>query len=352
VGIGETQTCTITNDDEAPTLKLVKVVTNDDGGNATSDDWTLSASAAAPDDGRNFSNLGGSGSFKTVFANAGYDLAESTVTGYTAGSFTCDGGSLAGQTLTLSEGQDVTCTITNDDVAPRLTVVKHVVNDDSGTLEASDFDILVAGSAISGGSMTFTGEESPGTTLTLQAGTFEVTETTAFSDFYAASFSGDCSGTVSVGDIKTCTITNDDVQREQPSIQINSLSITATRTQAAGVFNITDESESGTEPDGFAILLTEYGVRWEFKGTGRKATFRPVDGATCTYHVQAIDGVSGEPAGYTSGDPIIFDETVDISYSCTFNPQLPAHGTLRGTAFASIFGRPARQFTFINSVSF
>ena len=56
-------------------------------GNNVADDWTLSATAAAPDEGRNFSNAGDSGVFKTVFANAGYDLAESVVAGYTAGSW-------------------------------------------------------------------------------------------------------------------------------------------------------------------------------------------------------------------------------------------------------------------------
>ena len=71
-------TCTITNDDKAPTLKLVKEVTNDDGGSGVPDDWTLSATAASPDDGRNFSNAGGSGSFETVFSNTVYDLAEAS----------------------------------------------------------------------------------------------------------------------------------------------------------------------------------------------------------------------------------------------------------------------------------
>jgi hypothetical protein len=119
----QTKTCTVTNNDVPPTLKLVKNVTNNDGGTAVPNNWTLSATAPAPNDGRNFSNAGGSGAFQTVFAGAGYALAETAVAGYAAGSWSCDGGSLSGSTVTLSIGQNVTCTITNNDVAPTLKLV-------------------------------------------------------------------------------------------------------------------------------------------------------------------------------------------------------------------------------------
>jgi len=70
---GETNvTCTIVNDDVAPTLKLVKTVTTNDGGDAVADDWTLSATAGGD---RDISTLGGSGVFETVYSNAGYVLA-------------------------------------------------------------------------------------------------------------------------------------------------------------------------------------------------------------------------------------------------------------------------------------
>ncbi|NIQ32887.1 MAG: hypothetical protein GTN80_04495, partial [Nitrososphaeria archaeon] len=37
-----------------------------------------------------------------------------------------------GETVTLSEGQDLVCIITNDDIAPSLVVVKIVINDGIG----------------------------------------------------------------------------------------------------------------------------------------------------------------------------------------------------------------------------
>ena len=46
-------------------------------------------------------------------------------------------------TGTLAIGQTATCTVTNDDIAPVLTVVKHVVNDDGGTKTAADFSLTV-----------------------------------------------------------------------------------------------------------------------------------------------------------------------------------------------------------------
>ena len=108
-------TCTIHNTDNTPTLKLVKIVDNNDGGTAVANAWTLSADTAAVGFlDRNFSNAGGSGVFKDVYAGKGYDLAEdpNPGTGYTAGTWTCDKvGGLAGTTATLALGDQVTCTI-------------------------------------------------------------------------------------------------------------------------------------------------------------------------------------------------------------------------------------------------
>ena len=59
-----------------------------------------------------------------------------------------------------------------------------------------------------------------------------------------------------------------------------------------------------------------------------------------------------ELAGFSPGDDIIFDESVTIRYTCTFgSTQLIRGGTLRGTAFAFILGRPGMQYTFTNTAS-
>ena len=89
---------------------------------------------------------------------------------------------------------------------PKLIVIKNVVNDNGGTAVASDFTINVSGG---GSPSSFAGAASPGTTVLFpNTATYNVTEN-AFAG-YTASFSTDCSGTITVEQTKTCTVTNDD----------------------------------------------------------------------------------------------------------------------------------------------
>ncbi len=110
---GQDATCTITNNDIAPTLKLVKVVSNTHGGNKTSVDWLLTAGGTG-----GFSEAGNSTTFHSVKANEAHALSESAVSGYDTGSWSCDGGTLVGSSVTLGLAENVTCTITNNDSAP------------------------------------------------------------------------------------------------------------------------------------------------------------------------------------------------------------------------------------------
>ena len=124
VANGETKTCTITNEAIAPKLTLVKAVANDDGGTAEPTAWTLTAKAA---DVTAMSGVSGSQAVTEVPVKAGvaYTLGESGgPTGYQAEGWQCDGGTLRGDAVTLALAQNVTCTITNNDIAPKLTVRK------------------------------------------------------------------------------------------------------------------------------------------------------------------------------------------------------------------------------------
>src|SRR5207247_7501765 len=58
---------------------------------------------------------------------------------------------LANGTITLAPGDNKTCTITNDDKAATLTLVKTVVNNDGGTKTPSDFSLFVNGSPVTTG---------------------------------------------------------------------------------------------------------------------------------------------------------------------------------------------------------
>ena len=216
---GQTKTCTITNNDDTPTLKLVKVVSNNDGGDAKADDFTLSATAAAPDDDRNFNNAGGSGTAKNVYANTTYTLDETTLSGYTEGSWSCDGGTQVGATISVPLGADVTCTITNNDDTPTLKLVKVV---SGGSAVANDFTLSATAAAPNDG-RNFSNAGGSGTAKDVFANATYTLSETSVAGYTAGSWS--CDGGTQVGStVKvalgadvTCTITN---TRDRGSLKV------------------------------------------------------------------------------------------------------------------------------------
>jgi hypothetical protein len=98
---------------------------------------------------------------------------------------------------------------------PILHVVKFVVNNSGGTANASAFNLHVKLSGTDVAGSPAVGTVAPGTSYSLSAGTYVVSED-ANNTSYASSFSGDCdsSGNVilSLGDNKTCTIINNDIE--------------------------------------------------------------------------------------------------------------------------------------------
>ncbi len=121
-----------------------------------------------------------------------------------------------GDTFTPANGQEIDCTITNSDIAPQLTVIKHVIIDDGGIAQAGDFTMDVTGTHVSPNS-SFPGAENPGTTVTLDAGSYSVDESGGPSG-YAKTIGQNCSGTIALGAQVTCVITNDDIA---PTITVN-----------------------------------------------------------------------------------------------------------------------------------
>ena len=216
LGAGETVTCTITNNDNAPSLTLVKQVTNNNGGTAAPSAFTLSASGPTP-----ISGAGGATSGATFRAGT-YTLSESSVPGYAAtpAGWVCTGtGTQTGSSIALALGQSATCTITNDDLPPSLTLVKQVTNDNGGTAAPADFTLSATGpTPISGAG----GATSNGT---FSAGTYALGETSV--PGYAPTAAGwVCTGNgtqtgssiaLALGQSATCTIINDD---QPPSLTL------------------------------------------------------------------------------------------------------------------------------------
>jgi hypothetical protein len=131
VALGQTKTCTITNDDQAATLIVKKVLPNDNGGIATASQFSFSVNTGAATafevDGEN-----------QMTVNAGtYSVVETNpMTGYAVSYDNCTN-------VVIPNGGTATCTITNDDIAPKLTVTKVVVNDDGGPLQVSQVPLFV-----------------------------------------------------------------------------------------------------------------------------------------------------------------------------------------------------------------
>ena len=252
---------------DVPTLTVIKTVVNDDGGSALASDWTMDVS------GTNVSGTGfaGSASSVTITLDAGaYSVSESGGPSGYAMSFSAD---CSG---TISAGDVLTCTITNDDIAadvPTLTVIKTVVNDDGGSALASDWTMDISGTNVSGTG--FAGSAS-GVTITLDAGAYSVSESGGPSG-YAMFFSADCSGTISAGDVLTCTITNDD---DQVVIAPANTPPTATI----------------TSPAFFATFLTTDGIA--FNGSGNDTEDGNLVGASLVW-TSSTDGLIGTGTSVT-----------------------------------------------------
>lgn len=198
----EAKTCVVTNDDIAPHLKVIKHVINDNGSTASASDFWIYIY------GNNPSPYSFSGSETGTDIKIGpgyYSVNENWNPEYDSNySIDCYG--------EIKLGDNKTCTITNNDKPKaQLIVIKHVINDDTGTASASDFTIYIYGSNPSPGS--FQGSET-GTNVTLYEGSYSVSESYYGND-YSQSYSADCYGYIRPGEIRTCTITNDDKAKAQ-----------------------------------------------------------------------------------------------------------------------------------------
>lgn len=113
-----------------PKLTLVNKVINDNGGMAAAADWTLTA------EGYN----------STAPVAGTYALSESGPPGYAQTSITCsNSGEAQVVSVTLSAGEDVTCTFINDDIPPKLTLIKEVINDNGGTAQPDQWVLYAYG---------------------------------------------------------------------------------------------------------------------------------------------------------------------------------------------------------------
>jgi LPXTG-motif cell wall-anchored protein len=207
LGFAEHKSCTITNDDTPTTLVVEKIVVNDNTGTLESGDFQLDVAGSALPETASFA---GSVEGHEVSLNAGsYSVSEEDVPGY-AGTFSeeCSGEIEIGD-------PERTCTVTNIDLPPGLTVIKHVVNNNGGTRVAGDFQISVSTEGTD--PAPFAGSET-GTLLAINPGPYAVTEQNLRP--YAGSLSEGCTGTIALGEARACIIVNDDAAAEVLGVAI------------------------------------------------------------------------------------------------------------------------------------
>ena len=171
------------------TLVVKKVVINDNGGNFNPDNFSFQINGGETQpfeaDGKN-----------SLTVDPGtYTVTEPEVPGYATSYDNCDD-------VEVTAAGSATCTITNDDIQPRLTVTKEVANDNGGTRVIEDFPLFVGETQVT------SGEENG-----FNVGLYTVSETA--DPGYAVTIGGDCDAeggiVLELGDVKSCTITNDDI---------------------------------------------------------------------------------------------------------------------------------------------
>ena len=106
-----------------------------------------------------------------------------------------------------------------------VRVITHVINNHGGTKQASDFSNCIDSSRGEGtiSNQCSSGDEQGSVQSSFEPGPYKVTPNDIQSG-YTASYSGDCSGVVNSGEIKTCTITYDDVATPSQTLANNSSS--------------------------------------------------------------------------------------------------------------------------------
>ena len=184
---GVTKTCTITNEEKLATITVNKVVINH--GLAK-----VAADFAPYKLGTRTVSVGVS----TTSDSGLYTVSETADPNYTQ-TFSGDCNS-SGQ-VSLVGGTSKTCTITNEEKLSYITVNKVVINH-GGTKITSDFAPYKVGA------ITVTA----GVSTAINSGTYTVSETANAN--YIQTFSGDCNSsgsvTLTTGNSKTCTITNEE----------------------------------------------------------------------------------------------------------------------------------------------
>jgi len=263
---GENKTCYITNSDSQSKITVIKKVINDNGGTATVDDFNITLTDSTLEFDAGVEEGDTTTYTATIFGdvNKEYTLSETVIgTGYHQESLKCSLGTNG--VFTLPEGQDVTCTIVNNDIAPKLTLVKEVNNKnlpDDLQKSPSDWNLKAEGPTSINGDGGVTSEDN------FKAGTYTLSET-SIPGFKSVN-GWDCGEatveegnkiTLKVGDVVTCKIINESVHGKiiikklvEPSTDTTTFDFTGT---VEGTIGHNGELEKIVVPgEGYSVIET------------------------------------------------------------------------------------------------
>jgi hypothetical protein len=318
---GASVTCTYTNA-HAATLIVKKLVINDNGGTKVATDFSFtvnggSATAFVQD---------GSDPLKgknTLSVPAGtYDVVEdgTPIAGYTTSYDNCSG--------SLTSGGSATCTITNNDIAPQLTLDKIIVNDNGGTRSESNWTLTAnggtAGTLFGPGAVGNTDVQS---TASFKAGTYALSESgpggynaSAWSCVKngGAAVSGS-SLTLALGDTATCTITNND--------QPGTIVIIKNATPAQGVFSFDTTGSTNGPGTSWPTGLAAFTLTGSTANNGNRRTFT-VNAGTYTVKEQTqlgwlLTGIGGSTDPLHPYDCVVTGSGGSTGGGVAQSPQTP-----------------------------
>ena len=239
---GNNYTCTVTNTFNPPTtgtLHVVKHVVKNNGGTASAADWSLHVKDGSNAEVSGSPQAGSETGTDYTFAGGAYVVSETGgPEGYTP---TFSGDCDVNGNVTVVNGQSKTCTITNDDIAPQLSVTKSVTSDNGGTKTSpSDFTFLVDLQEVLSGVLN-----------PFFPDTYQISEQDNAG--YSFVFGGDCnesgSVTLELGDVKDCTITNDD---QKPTLVLNKVVVDNSDNDVTGPISPSAWTLTATGATGFS----------------------------------------------------------------------------------------------------
>ena len=214
-----------------------------------------------------------------------------------------------------------------------VNVIKNVVNGGGGTKTASDFTLTASGSSVSPSS--FSGS-SVGTTVSLMAGAYSITETDPMG--YSVTYSADCAGNISSGETKICTVTNtfeSIADSTAPIVTISPDTQTIEALSSSGApasFTVSAVDETDGNISGSASCDHASGSVFPLGSTTVTCSATDAAGNTCTDTAVVIVEDTTSPSIALVGSP-----TIDLNVSGTYSePGATANDSVDGDLTSEI----------------